>query len=183
VTTQTIPSSKYADVRTALIRQLRRGQWKPGDRIPTEAQLVQQFGVSRITVARAVRELESEGLVERRRGAGTFVRSPEASGQLSFGLLIPELGETEIFEPICQGLSRARMGTHHELLWGPTLQPGEPKEVEAEHLCESYLKRGVSGIFFAPLELTEGKDEVNLRITRSFDEVRIPVVLLDRDIY
>jgi len=180
VTTQTIPSSKYADVRTALIRQLRRGQWKPGDRIPTEAQLVQQFGVSRITVARAVRELESEGLVERRRGAGTFVRSPEASGQLSFGLLIPELGETEIFEPICQGMMTSPLARHHALLWGSAVGHSDSSAERAWNLCQRFIERRVSGVFFAPVEMSPSRDEVNQRICAALDAARVPIVLLDR---
>src|SRR5438309_747044 len=82
------------------------GRWKEGDRLPSEAELVRQFGASRITVGRAVRDLQQAGLVERRAGSGSFVRAARArpSPGLSFGLLIPDLGETEIFEPICQGM-------------------------------------------------------------------------------
>ena len=182
--TQTIPvhSSKYADVRAALVRQLRKGLWKPGDRIPTEAQLVQQFGVSRITVARAVRDLEAEGLVERRRGAGTFVRSPESSGQLSFGLLIPELGETEIFEPICQGMMASPLARHHALLWGSAVSPSDSRAERAWSLCRQFIERRVSGVFFAPVELSPSRDEVNRRICAALDTARIPIVLLDRGV-
>jgi GntR family transcriptional regulator, arabinose operon transcriptional repressor len=42
------------------------------------------------------------------------------------------------------------------------------------------VARQVSGVFFAPLELTEGQEEMNSRITRALDAARIPVVLLDR---
>ena len=63
-----------------------------------------RFGASRITVGRAVRDLQREGMVERRAGSGTFVTATARRRALSFGLLIPDLGETEIFEPICQGM-------------------------------------------------------------------------------
>src|SRR6476620_8561180 len=125
--------SKYEDVHAALLRQLQTGRWKPGDQIPTETELLKQFGVSRITVARAVRDLEREGLVERRRGAGTFVRPRDTSGRLTFGLLIPDLGETEIFEPICHGMMTSPLAREHALIWG---SPSDgSKEERAWQLC------------------------------------------------
>lgn len=58
----------------ALREQIRRGAYREGDAIPTEDQLCQSFGVSRITVRRAVADLVDEGWLERRLGRGTFVR-------------------------------------------------------------------------------------------------------------
>lgn len=170
----------YAELRDSLAG----GQYKPGDQLPTEAELVARFEASRPTISRALARLESERLIVRRAGAGTFVCDPEKrDGGLVFGLLIPDLGSTEIFEPICQGMARARLGTSHELVWGMTEDPGAPKEAQAEQLCHSYVKRGVSGVFFAPLELTDDSRKVNQRIARKLDEAGIPIVLLDRDIY
>lgn len=54
--------------------EIARGAWPAGTRLPTELQLAEQYQVSVITVQRALRELEDEGLIERYRGRGTFVR-------------------------------------------------------------------------------------------------------------
>ncbi|TAM04486.1 MAG: GntR family transcriptional regulator [Pusillimonas sp.] len=54
--------------------EITRGTYPPGAKIPTELQLVENYSVSVITVQRALRELENEGLIERHRGRGTFVR-------------------------------------------------------------------------------------------------------------
>lgn len=172
--------SKYEDVHAALLLQLQTGRWKPGDQIPTESQLLKQFGVSRITVARAVRDLEREGLVERRRGAGTFVRPRDLSGRLAFGLLIPDLGETEIFEPICRGMMASPLARDHVLLWGSAVSPSGSKDEQAWTLCRQFIERRVSGVFFAPLEQSPSRDEANRRITAALEAAHIPVVLLDR---
>ena len=65
-------AAPYARVKQHLKEQLARGRWPPGARMPSEAELVAQFGVSRMTVNRALRELQAEGLVERVQGVGTF---------------------------------------------------------------------------------------------------------------
>lgn len=173
-------SLKYQTVLLALRREIEGGRWEKGERLPSEAELVQRFGVSRITVGRALRELQSAGLIQRRAGAGTFL-APRTGG-LSFGLLIPDLGETEIFEPICQGMMGSPHARDHALLWGSQDNAAPSKEEQALRLCRHWIDRRVSGVFFAPLERTESKDDVNQRIARALDEARIPVVLLDRTV-
>jgi GntR family histidine utilization transcriptional repressor len=66
------PTAPYAQVKQHLKEALARGRFPPGALMPSEAVLVAQFGVSRMTVNRALRELQSEGLVERVQGVGTF---------------------------------------------------------------------------------------------------------------
>lgn len=177
---------KHVQVYSALSRDIRTGRWQQGERMPSEAELVKSFGVSRITVSRAMRDLQAAGLVERRPGSGTYIRSARAAGAHSFGLLIPDLGETEIFEPICQGMMASPLARQHALLWGNSSvahkagRVGNSREACAWDLCRQWIERKVSGVFFAPLELTPGKDELNQRIGRALDKARIPIVLLDR---
>ena len=66
------PAAPYARVKQHLKDELGRGRWPPGGLMPSEAELVAQFGVSRMTVTRALRELQAEGLVTRVQGVGTF---------------------------------------------------------------------------------------------------------------
>jgi GntR family histidine utilization transcriptional repressor len=65
-------AAPYARVKHYLKRELAQGRWAPGALMPSEAELVAKFGVSRMTVNRAIRELQTEGLVERVQGAGTY---------------------------------------------------------------------------------------------------------------
>jgi GntR family transcriptional regulator, arabinose operon transcriptional repressor len=173
---------KHRQVYRALQGEILSGRWKSGDRLPSEAELVGRFGASRITVGRAVRDLQRAGLVERRAGSGTYVHAPRPdAGALSFGLLIPDLGETEIFEPICRGMMASPLARRHALVWG-SVTAGKSKEDRAWELCRQYIERRVAGVFFAPLELSPGKDDVNLRIAQAFDAAGIPIVLLDRTV-
>lgn len=80
----------YAQVKQFLKDELSQGRWPPGTLMPSEAELVGQFGVSRMTVNRALRELQSEGLVERVQGVGTFAA---ALNRVSSTLTIRDLHE------------------------------------------------------------------------------------------
>ena len=63
----------YEQVKAWVKQHIGSGEWKPGDPVPSEAALMQQFGISRMTVNRALRELAAEGLVTRVQGSGTRV--------------------------------------------------------------------------------------------------------------
>jgi DNA-binding LacI/PurR family transcriptional regulator len=95
-------------------------------------------------------------------------------------LLIPELGSTEIFEPICQGMMQSPLGKSHSLIWGYSPSTDEEREGAAEQLCHQYIAQKVSGVFFAPLEYTATRNLVNRRIISALAQASMPVVLLDR---
>lgn len=63
----------YQQVKSHVLAQIHAGVWKEGDAIPGEEALARSFGVSRMTVNRALRELSDEQIVERRQGSGTYV--------------------------------------------------------------------------------------------------------------
>src|SRR5688572_8802775 len=85
------------DSGTSLHRQLylllrdriMQGVYRPGESIPNEDALCSLFGVSRITVRRAVADLAARGLLEKRRGRGTFVSMdlPPSRAQATLGLV------------------------------------------------------------------------------------------------
>lgn len=91
------PVSLVAETIDALQREVTSGTWAVGERIPTEAELVEQLGVGRGTVREAVRALTYSGILEVRRGYGTFVRSDtETSDALQRRLL--QSDHHEVFE-------------------------------------------------------------------------------------
>ncbi len=173
-------NQKYRQIFERLQKDISSGYYKPGKRLPSEAELVRRFKASRMTVFRAMRELQALGLITRRVGSGTFVSQHSTNGSRVFGLLIPELGQTEIFEAICKGMMEAQEAMHHSLLWGNTVAPEQDKERAAEALCENYISSKVSGVFFAPVEFSTTRDQANHRIVAALDKAGIPVVLLDR---
>lgn len=63
----------YEQIKRHVLAHIHDGTWKEGDAIPSEEALTREFGVSRMTVNRAIRELSDEQIVERVQGSGTFV--------------------------------------------------------------------------------------------------------------
>ena len=171
---------RHRTIYDELLGEIRSGVYRSGDRLPSEAALCERFHASRITVAKAIQNLQRQDLVRRRPGSGTYVEAPRSTAALQFGLLIPELGRTEIFEPICQGMMGCPLGKSHSLVWGYSAIAEEDRGIAAEQLCEQYIAQKVSGVFFAPLEYTSTRDTVNRRIISALKQAGIPVVLLDR---
>lgn len=75
----------YQQVSEYLNREISSGRWMPGDRLPIEAELAANLGVAIGTLRKALAKLESEGLIERRQGSGTYVkRAPEGKPIYTF---------------------------------------------------------------------------------------------------
>ncbi len=66
--------STYKEVKSDVLAKIIKGDWGPGDLVPNEVDLALTYGCARATVNRAMRELADEGIIERRRKAGTRVR-------------------------------------------------------------------------------------------------------------
>ena len=69
----------YVQLMEELETSIRNGVYKPGDKIMTEAEMAKEYGVSLITVRKAVGSLMEKGLVVRKQGKGTFVTKPKYS--------------------------------------------------------------------------------------------------------
>lgn len=70
---KSLPETIARDIQ----QEVTAGNLKPGDRLPTESELAETFGVSRTVVREAIAQLRHEGLVETRRGVGAFITEPE----------------------------------------------------------------------------------------------------------
>jgi GntR family transcriptional regulator len=76
------PIPFYFQLTGFLTREIERGRWKVGERLPSEPAMCEQFGVSRTTVRQALHALQSQGLVRREKGRGTFVAQPRTGAWL-----------------------------------------------------------------------------------------------------
>ena len=134
----------HVQIRRDLEDQIRSGKLKPGDRIPFEHELMQTYGCARMTVNKAVSALTADGLVERRRRAGSFVRFPQLDATV---LDIPDI-ESEI---------KQRNDRYEFQLTERWIHRAETAE-EADLVGEGGLVLSLTGVHFAagkPLALEE----------------------------
>lgn len=101
----------YKQIKSLLVQRLQRGEWKPGEPIPSELELAARFQVSQGTVRKAVDELAAENLLVRRQGKGTFVAThTEPRAQFRFLRLVPDQGEAVPAQSTFLDCRRVRAG-------------------------------------------------------------------------
>jgi len=92
-------SPLYRQIKALLTQALQVGDWKPGEAIPSEAELAQRYKVSQGTVRKAIDELATDKLLVRRQGRGTFVAThAEAQVQYRFLRLVSDDGSADRLE-------------------------------------------------------------------------------------
>ena len=176
-------SGKRRQIVDAVRERIRSGALQPGDRMPSDAELVREFGVSRPTVAKALHELQAHGLVQRKVGSGTFVLRGEIAAPRNFGLLIPGLGKTEIFEPICAQMAAAAQVYGHSILWGADVRRSDPSG-EADYaleLCYHLHTAMLQAFSSRQSNSSKGAKKLMKMIIATLTKDKIPIVLLDRD--
>ena len=76
-------STLYAKVEETIASEITSGEYRPGDQLPSEDELLERFQVSRITVRRAIQNLVQRRVLEIRRGRGTFILNPQIDQDLT----------------------------------------------------------------------------------------------------
>jgi GntR family transcriptional regulator, arabinose operon transcriptional repressor len=179
VTETDVKPPKYQQVRAELRREIAAAVYQPGQKLPTDAELSARFDTSRLTIIRALQELQSEGLVERKAGSGTYVRRPSQSSKV-FGLLVAIQEQGDIFQPISQAIVGAAQSAGHVVLCGNIGYTTREKQRQLEQLSRSFADQKVSGVFLTPVELTPDRHELNSHIVETLERAGIPIVLIDR---
>lgn len=174
--------SKHREIYDRIHAAILSGHYATGEQIPTELELGLRYKASRPTVSRALRELERQGFVVRRPGAGTFVRQRRPERSALLGLTVPHT-EGGILAPICEEIVRRA----HDRGYGVLSCAGIPSGRESathtvEEFCANLIERKVGGVFFLPLIVPPTENDVNRRITDQLRSAGLPIVLLDRDI-
>jgi GntR family transcriptional regulator len=121
------PVPKYHRVKEVILARIADGTWPPGALLPPEPDLCQEFGVSRITVRKAISDLVHEGKIQTVQGKGTFVATPKVGErfvQRAFGIY--EDMERRGLRLTTQVLRQEVIPTPEDVALRLGLRPGEP---------------------------------------------------------
>ena len=146
-------SPLYVQLMEQIRLDIQRGVYPVGDRIPTEHELETRYGVSRVTVRRALQELTSAGMLERKQGKGTFVTQPKnqtaARGVQGFHEACREMGKNpsvssvRVMEISSTPEDRIRLNLAPEArvleIRRTLLADGEPVVLEKLHFSMAYV--------------------------------------------
>lgn len=173
----------YKTIYTTLKDEITNGDFPAGSLLPTEQTLAQKYSVSRPTIAKVYNQLQAEGYLKKTKGLGTIVVHENTTTEITFGLLLPGAGESEIFSIINDQLLKLSESGRFNCLWeGATASSAGIRRTLIETCCDNYIKRKVDGIFFSPLERVPDANEINIRICRDIKNAGIPLILIDRDV-
>ncbi len=161
-----------------LLHQLRHlilsGQWSPGSRILSETELRRQLNISRSTIRQAFRNAESEGLIERVPGKGTFVaRQPAGGGsQRMIGYVTVDLLRSDLQYQWLSGAEHAAKAKGYRIVF---CNSGNDIE-EENRLLDQLVADKVAGILIWPVFHTDS----NRRLFQLAHQKQPPLMLIDR---
>lgn len=177
-------SKKITDAINKLRSDILSGRIATGSLLPTEKELAAELSLSRPTVAKVYNALKHEGLLTKVQGKGTTVVFGGERNKYTFGLLLAGAGESEIFGAINDHFLAIEKENDVKFLWdGAIANDAQIRNTTIRKIAEEYLEKNVSGIFFAPIERTPNATAINTEICDLIREAKVPVVLLDKDIF
>ena len=167
---------KYRQITAWLTEEIEKGTLCYGERIPSEKELAEQFGVSRQTVRRAMEDLNAAGIVESRRGSGTYVsvnaRRP-LKGETRIAVMLTYV-DTYIFPALIRGIESelSREGCILQIAVN-----GNAVERERMMLKELIRSHSVDGLIAEAVK--SGLPNPNLDLYRELEKMGIPVLFVN----
>jgi DNA-binding LacI/PurR family transcriptional regulator len=166
---------RYQQVRQYIESRIESGQYKPHEALPVERDLALQLGVGRVTVRKALKELEQRRIIHRIQGKGTFVipKSERRRTSLVAVSFFDDATRSAIFSGACESLKE-----HHRFPIVVNYHLGDVQE-EAQ-LIREVADQDVAGMLLTPNFTMDGPHRDNSELYRKIIAEDTPVVTMDR---
>lgn len=172
---RTLDTPLYLQLAALLREDIAAGRLRPGDKLPSESELVERYSVGRVTVREALALLVNEGLLRKLQGRGTFVRAAHAGQPLRIDVLLDLRERTfapDYLESI-EGVLRR---------YGATcvLHNTQGSDDTAASCIDEAAQSGTSGVILRPGPAQDCPSPRLAAALRGLADRRVPLMLLDR---
>lgn len=170
------PLPLYYQLRMAILDRIASGEFGPNEAIPSERKLAELYGVSRITVVKALNDLAQEGVLERRHGKGTFVTAYPQRIQIqppvrkAVGFMAPVLTDPYLFDIVRGVESITTLSGYHLVM----ICTNEDAAHEAQHI-QTARHQGLVGLVVYPIHGEPNRDVFEQALREG-----LPLVFVDR---
>jgi DNA-binding LacI/PurR family transcriptional regulator len=171
------PLPLYYQLRLAILDRIASDEFTSDEPIPSERQLAESYGVSRITVVRALNDLAQEGVLERRQGKGTFVTAPprqirvQPSVRKVVGFMAPVLTDPYLFD-VVRGVENVAARNGYNLV---IICTNEDEVLESQYVLTA-RQQGLVGLVVYPMHGQPNQAAFEQALAEGF-----PLVFVDRD--
>ena len=165
----------YEDLKSQIINGILAG----GERLPTEMDLIQKYGVSRITAIKAMQKLENDGLVKRTRGSGTYVTYSDVSTFHSGYIPLDVKSKNIAFIGYCSAMFVAQILSrfqHNAVAYGYNVSVFD---TSSDMIREADILKAVVQGNFSGIVYHSKKGEANIPGLLSIISKKIPIVFID----
>ena len=163
---------KYIQVKNNIEELIQSGKIKPRDKLPTESDLCEEYGVSRHTVRKALDILEQDGLLYKKQGLGTFCCENRKQKTYNIGFISISLHDY-IFADILSGIDSILHENGYQIILGNS-KDDQSRERE---ILNEFLKKDVDGLIIEPAK--SAYNYPNIDLLERFVDNNIPVVIID----
>jgi GntR family transcriptional regulator of arabinose operon len=164
----------YKQIMKKLLDDIKQGVFKPEDKLPSESEIIEEFGVSRITARQAIKELVNEGLVYQVQGKGTFVKAPVIEKESITGkyisLIVPYVDAPHMSGFFAEIEVYAKSYGYNMILCNSHENP-----VEEQRYLQQFREQGVNGVILYPTSQSGSRAVVEEQLKEE-----LPLVLVDR---
>ena len=169
---------KYEIIRKTIQKEIESGKYQVGDRLPTESNLMETFGVSRYTVRRAISELQNAHYVYRIQGGGMYVddwqdsQQPPKANNKMIGLVTTHLVDY-IFPNIISGIDRIVSAHGYSLIVSNTHNQRENERRSLERLLDTQI----AGLIVEPTQ--SALANTNMDLYQKIAQSHLPMVFIN----
>ena len=165
----------YHQVAAIIRDQICSGQIQPGDKLPSESEMIAHYKIGRLTVREALKLLVNDGYVEKVQGKGTFCKSfPEKKMNINIDVLL-DMSDTYFIPNYVKSISEGLTKNNANFIIGDT----KDSDMEICSLIAKIIEKGSSGVILQP---SHGLECTYTKISESFRSLRdagIPYIMID----